>query len=155
MHRRISPLISLAAVGALVLGASAPATAAPATVSTVDFEDGTTGAWTRSGGTDSTLRVADLDGGKVLEVVDRDADYVGIQSPTGLFEAGTTYDFSLRLRLAPGTPDTSARLVMKPAYTWIGNTTVTAANISMVRFICSARESMICSCTSTARSERA
>lgn len=114
-------------MGALILGGAAPAVAAPTTVSSVDLEDGTTGSWTRSGGTDSTLRVIDLDGGKVLQVADRDADYVGIQSPTGIYEAGTTYDFSLRLRLAPGTPDTSARLVMKPAYTWIGNTTVTAS----------------------------
>ena len=126
MHRRISPLVSLAAVGALMLGGAAPAVAAPA-VASVDFEDGTTGTWTRSGGTDSTLSVVDLDGGKVLEVAGRDADYVGIQSPAGIYEAGATYDFSLRVRLAPGTPDTTARLVMKPAYTWVGNTTVTAS----------------------------
>jgi endo-1,4-beta-xylanase len=110
-----------------MLGGAAPAVAAPTTVTSVDFEDGTTGTWTRSGGTDSTLSVVDLDGGKVLEVAGRDADYVGIQSPAGIYQAGTTYDFSLRVRLAPGTPDTTARLVMKPAYTWVGNTTVTAS----------------------------
>ncbi len=128
MPRRISPLVSLAAVGALILGgAVAPAAAAEVTVDSVNFEDGTTGNWSRSGGTDSTLSVVDLDGGKVLQVADRNADYVGIQSPTGIYEPGKTYTFSLRLRLAPGTPDTSARIVMKPAYTWIGNTTVTAS----------------------------
>ncbi|WP_295779414.1 endo-1,4-beta-xylanase, partial [uncultured Microbacterium sp.] len=128
MPRRLFTLASLATAGALIFGgAAAPANAAPTTVSSVDFTDGTTGDWTRSGGTDATLSIVELDGDTVLRVSDRDADYVGIQSPTGIYESGETYTFSLRLRLAAGTPDTSARLVMKPAYTWIGNTAVTAA----------------------------
>lgn len=128
MPRRLLTLASLATAGALIFGgAAAPANAAPTTVSSVDFTDGTTGDWTRSGGTDATLSVVELDGDTVLRVSDRDADYVGIQSPTGIYESGETYSFSVRLRLAAGTPDTSARLVMKPAYTWIGNTAVTAA----------------------------
>jgi hypothetical protein len=59
-----------------------PATAT--TVSKVDFEDGTTGAWTQSGGGAGTLTVVPgPDGGKVLSVNNRNADFVGIQSPTG------------------------------------------------------------------------
>jgi endo-1,4-beta-xylanase len=129
VSRRFIPLVSLAAAGALVLTGT-PAAAAdppPTTVSAVDFEDGTTGSWTQSGGGADTLRVVDLDGGKVLQVTDRSADYVGLQSPAGIYEAGTTYTFSMRVRLADGTPDASARFVMKPAYTWVGNTAVTAA----------------------------
>ncbi|HWB36170.1 MAG TPA: carbohydrate binding domain-containing protein, partial [Rugosimonospora sp.] len=105
-----------------------PATPATTTVSAVDFEDGTTGAWTQSGGGTGTLTVVPgPDGGKVLSVNDRDADYVGIQSPTGLFQAGTTYTFSMRARLAAGTPGSAGvRFVMKPQFEWIGNTTMTA-----------------------------
>ncbi len=117
--------LSLVTASAVVL--SAPASAAPVVISAVDFADGTTGSWTASGGGPSTLSVVDLEGGKVLRVADRDADYVGIQSPTGIFQPGTTYSFSMRVRLADGTPDSSARLVMKPTYTWIGDTAVTAA----------------------------
>ncbi|QNO37161.1 endo-1,4-beta-xylanase [Protaetiibacter sp. SSC-01] len=96
------------------------------TVTAVDFEDGTTGTWQQSGGDGSTLSVIDLDGGKVLQVADRSADYVGIQSPTGVFEPATEYTFSMRVRLAPGTPGTNVRFVMKPPYNWIADTAVTA-----------------------------
>ena len=65
-----------------------PATPPVTTVSKVDFEDGTTGAWTQSGGGAGTLTVVPgPDGGKVLSVNSRNADYVGIQSPTGLFQS--------------------------------------------------------------------
>ncbi|WP_344125942.1 endo-1,4-beta-xylanase [Luedemannella flava] len=104
-------------------------TTPPATVvSSVDFEDGTTGAWTQSGGGSGTLTVVDgPDGGKVLSVNDRDADYVGLQSPTGLFQTGKTYTISMKARLAAGTPGSAGvRFVMKPQYEWIGNTTMTA-----------------------------
>ncbi len=98
------------------------------TVSKVDFEDGTTGAWSQSGGGTGTLTVvAGSDGGKVLSVNNRNADYVGLQSPTGLFQAGTKYTLSMKVRLAAGTPGSAGvRFVMKPQYEWIGNTTMTA-----------------------------
>lgn len=95
------------------------------TVSSVDFEDGTTGTWFASG--DPTLTVVDVDGGKALEVSNRANGYDGLQSPAGIFEAGVTYTFSARVRLAAGGPTSSEfRFVMKPDYNWIGNTTVTA-----------------------------
>jgi endo-1,4-beta-xylanase len=122
--------LCLAAGGAAVAVANAPAAADAAdavTVSAVDFEDGTTGAWTQSGTV--TLDVADLpEGGKALRIVDRDNDFEGIQSPTGIFQPGTTYTLSMRARLADGTTGTPGmRFVAKPAFTWIGNTTVNAA----------------------------
>ncbi|WP_213455511.1 endo-1,4-beta-xylanase [Rhizomonospora bruguierae] len=105
-----------------------PTTPAQTTISEVDFEDGTTGTWTQSGGGNDTLTVvAGPDGGKVLSVNDRGADYVGIQSPTGLFQAGKTYTLSMKARLAAGTAGSAGvRFVMKPQYEWIGNTTMTA-----------------------------
>lgn len=118
----------------LALGASlalvAPAAMADdvEVISAVDFDDGTTGAWQPSG-TQSFDYVPDDDGGLALAVVDRSADYVGIQSPAGLFDgyaAGDVLTFSMQVRLAPGTPASQARFVMKPEYTWIGNTAVTA-----------------------------
>ncbi|WP_423465346.1 endo-1,4-beta-xylanase [Promicromonospora sp. MS192] len=97
-------------------------------VTAVDFEDGTTGTWTPSGS--ATLDViTDPDGsGHVLSVT-RAADYEGIQSPTGIFRPGLTYTFSMRARLADpavaGGPETTGvRFVLKPAYAWVGNTTV-------------------------------
>lgn len=111
---------------ALVFAPLVPAAAEDTVLSAVDFEDGTIGEWVASGGDDSTLSVIDLDGSKVLQVADRNADFVGIQSPLGIFEAGATYDLSARVKLAPETPATSARLVMKPAYEWIGNTPISA-----------------------------
>ena len=111
-----------------------PATAPATVISKVDFEDGTTGAWTQSGGGDGTLTVVDgPDGGKVLSVNDRDADYVGLQSPTGLFQAGKTYTISMKARLAAGTAGSAGvRFVMKPQYEWIGNTTMTAGEWATV-----------------------
>ncbi|MFT4285666.1 MAG: endo-1,4-beta-xylanase [Protaetiibacter sp.] len=103
-----------------------PAGPTVTTVTSVDFEDGTIGSWQQSGGDGGTLSVIDLDGGKVLRVADRAADYVGIQSPTGIFQPGVSYDISMRVRLAAGTPATQVRFVMKPAYDWIGNAAVTA-----------------------------
>lgn len=99
------------------------------TVTAADFEDGTTGDWTKSG--DVTLEVVESpdgsDDGQVLAITGRDNDYEGIQSPTGIFEPGKTYELSMRARLAEGTAGSAGvRFVMKPAYTWIGNGTVTA-----------------------------
>src|SRR5688572_23480889 len=111
------------------------AMAAPVTVSAVDFEDSTTGAWTQSGGGAGTLSfIADPDGaGTVLSVNNRDADYVGLQSPTNVFETGKTYTISAKVRLAPGTAGSvGVRFVGKPGYTWIGSTTMSAAEWTTV-----------------------
>ncbi|MDG4765757.1 endo-1,4-beta-xylanase [Solwaraspora sp. WMMD406] len=95
------------------------------TVSAVDFEDGTTGSWTASG--DPTLDVVDDADGKVLAVSDRTEGFDGLQSPAGIFTPGLTHTFALRARLAPDGPASSGfRFVMKPDYTWIGDTTITA-----------------------------
>jgi endo-1,4-beta-xylanase len=104
-----------------------PDTAPPGTVtvSAVDFENGTTGNWFQSGG--PTLTVVDVDGGKALQVSNRANGFDGIQSPAGIFEVGVTHTFSARVRLAAGGPASSGfRFVMKPSFTWIGNTTVNA-----------------------------
>jgi len=123
--------VAVGLVAAQLIGIGADvATAAPATVSSVDFNDQTLGTWMQSGGGGATLTyVDDGAGGYAVAVNDRDADYVGIQSPTadtlGMV-AGETYTLSMRVKLADGTPDTSVRFVMKPAYSWIGDTTVKA-----------------------------
>ncbi|MDY0910241.1 endo-1,4-beta-xylanase [Microbacterium sp. CFBP9034] len=125
--RRLIAIASTAAVTAatLALLPAGMASAEPVTVSSVDFEDGTTGTWTQSGA--GTLSVVDVEGGKALLVSDRAADYVGLQSPAGIYTPGETYTFSMRARLAEGTAGTAGvRFVMKPAYSWIGNTTMTA-----------------------------
>ena len=97
------------------------ASADPVTVSSVDFEEGTTGSWIQSGGDAGTLSVVDVDGGKALLVTDHSADYVGLQSPAGIYTPSETYTFSLRARLAEGTAGSAGvRFVMKPAYDWIG-----------------------------------
>ncbi|MBO0611251.1 endo-1,4-beta-xylanase [Myceligenerans salitolerans] len=117
---------------AAALAMTSPAAAAPVTITEADFTDGTTGAWTASGS--ATLNVVpdpDDAGNNVLSIT-RAADYEGIQSPTGIFEAGATYDFSMRARIAPAADgetqpaSTGVRFVMKPDYDWIGNTTITS-----------------------------
>jgi endo-1,4-beta-xylanase len=121
-----------AATAATPTDAATTTTTADTVVTSVDFEDGTTGTWTPSGG--AGLDVVPDPGpdgtGNVLAIT-RAADYEGIQSPTGLFEPGLTYTFSMRARLAEGTdpaqpaPTSSGvRFVMKPSYAWIGNTTI-------------------------------
>ncbi|HEY8448991.1 MAG TPA: carbohydrate binding domain-containing protein, partial [Bacillota bacterium] len=120
--------LSVALVGSLTAVAVASFVSAQdeVIVTAVDFEDGTTGTWTQSG--DVTLEVVDLpEGGKALSIVDRDNDFEGIQSPTGIFEPGVTYTLSMRARLPEGTAGTpSVRFVAKPAFTWIGNTAINA-----------------------------
>lgn len=102
------------------------------TVSAVDFEDGTTGTWFRSGG--PTLTVVDADGGgKALQITNRANGFDGLQSPAGIFDPGVTHTFSARVRLAAGGPASSAfRFVMKPSFTWIGNTTINATSWTTV-----------------------
>jgi len=98
------------------------------TVSSVNFEDGTIGNWTQSGGGAGLLTVVPgPTGGQVLSVNNRAADFEGIQSPTGIFEPGKTYSFSMKARLAAGTAGSAGvRFVMKPAFTWIGATNMNA-----------------------------
>ena len=104
------------AAGSITAAIVANADPAPIVVSSVNFEDGTTGTWSQSGGGTGTVSVIDIDGTKAAQVLDRNADYVGLQSPTGLFQEGKTYIFSAKIKLAPGTPDTSARFVVKEGY---------------------------------------
>ncbi len=125
-------IAAVIAAGALVLAPLVPASAETVVVSSVDFEDGTTGAWTQSGGGAGTLTyVADPNdaANQVLSVNGRNADYVGIESPTGLFTEGKEYTFSARVRLAADAPadSTSARFVVKAGFHWVegSNTTIT------------------------------
>ena len=132
-HARLG-IAAVIAAGALALAPLVPAVAETVVVTSVDFEDGTTGEWTQSGGDAGTLSVVDdPDGGRMLRVNDRNADYVGLQSPTNLLEPGETYAFTMRARLAEGVAGSAGvRFVLKPAYDWIGNTTMTAAEWTTV-----------------------
>ena len=66
-HARLG-IAAVIAAGALVLAPLVPAVAETVVVSSVDFEDGTTGDWTQSGGGAGTLTVVDdPDGGRMLQ----------------------------------------------------------------------------------------
>lgn len=127
---------------ATVLVASAALVAIPTAASAADltiaadFEDGTIGPLQASGGGASTLSVIDLESGKALKVSARDADYVGVQTAPGALSdvaPGDTVTASMRVRLADGTAGTAGvRWVMKPSYSWIGNTTMSAATWTTV-----------------------
>ncbi|WP_315096474.1 endo-1,4-beta-xylanase [uncultured Cellulomonas sp.] len=118
----------LAAVPAVVVGSAGPAAAADTTLVSTDFSDGTFAPWTASGG--ATLSVVDVEGNPALQVANRTEDFDGIQTPAGLFtdvEPGAQLTLSMRARLAPETVGSAGvRLVVKPAYAWVGNTTMTA-----------------------------
>ena len=118
-----------AAVLALMAGAisTVPATAAT-TVVNVDFESGSYAPLVANGVGVTDLKVVEVDGGKALQVSNRANDYSGVATPAGVLEPGTTYDFSVDVKLADGVAATEARLVGFPDYTWIGNTTVTATD---------------------------
>lgn len=78
-----------AIVGGIALaitGLSAPAAAAPAVVETIDFDDGTTGSWSQSGGGEGTLQFVESGDGLALQVTDRGTDFTGIQSAAGALE---------------------------------------------------------------------
>ena len=95
----------------------------PEVISSVDFDDGTTGTWTQSGSPTLTF-VDDGAGGQALSIL-RAQDFEGIQSPTGLLELDVVYTFSMRARLPEGTAGTTdVRLVVKPAFNWVANTTI-------------------------------
>ncbi len=117
-------LVSLALAAGL-LSATGVASADPEVLLSTDFEDGTYAPWTASGA--PGLSVVDIDGGQALLVSDRTNDYDGIQAPTGLLRPGGAYTFTGRARLAAGTAGSAdVRFVVKPDYTWVGNTTMTA-----------------------------
>jgi endo-1,4-beta-xylanase len=112
-----------------MIGSAAPQSqqaAGSIVVSSVNFDDSTTGTWTQSGS--PTLGfVDDGNGGKALSIL-RTNDFDGIQSPTGLLEAGVQYTFSMRARLPADSAVTSTevRFVVKPNFNWVANTTINA-----------------------------
>lgn len=136
IHRRWTTwgagLVALAMTGATASQTTASAAtdgagiqAAPQVVVSTDFEDGGFAPWTASGG--PGLQVVDVDGGKALRVSGRANDFDGIESPTGLITPGVPHTFTMRARLAPGTTGSAGvRFVVKPSYTWVGPTTMTA-----------------------------
>ncbi|MUK02754.1 polysaccharide deacetylase family protein [Vibrio cholerae] len=113
----------IAGAGALVLPAAQAAD--PAVLLSEDFEDGDFGPLVQNGG--PTLSVVDADGDKALLVKGRANDYDGIKTPANLLQAGGSYTFSAQVKLAAGAgTSTSARFVVEPAYSWVGNTTISA-----------------------------
>ncbi|MBG6237123.1 endo-1,4-beta-xylanase [Mycetocola sp. CAN_C7] len=124
-------VIGTVAAGLLVPVLTVPATAAePETLVSTGFDDSTLGGWESSG--DPALTYVDDgdDGGTALRVGDRASDFSGIQTPAGFFDdvaVGDTLTFSMRVRLADAAAaPVGVRFVLKPAYTWVGNTTMTA-----------------------------
>ncbi|UJP41365.1 endo-1,4-beta-xylanase [Cellulomonas palmilytica] len=131
-RRRVSAWTAVSALVLSSLTAVAAATSASAddvTLLSTDFSDSSwEETWQASGS--PSLSVVDVDGNPALKVSGRTADYVGIQSAAGTFTdlvPGSTYTFSMKARLADDVAgSTGVRLVMKPAYDWIGNTTMSA-----------------------------
>jgi endo-1,4-beta-xylanase len=138
MTRRLSRWRSPFAV-MTVLGLIAPLalssapralSASPTVVSSVDFNDGTTGTWSQDG-SPTLSYVDDGSGGQALSIL-RAADYEGIQSPTGLLATGTTYTLSMRAMLPSDSPvtSTSVRFVVYSQvsgadhYDWVANTAI-------------------------------
>ena len=130
--RRFLATVALIGTAAPFSVVAAPvARAADTVVSSVNFNDSTTGDWTQSGG--PTLSYVDDGSGGMALSITRAADYEGIQSPTGLLAEGITYTFSMRAKLADGTADSAGiRFVVKPAYSWVGNTTIDASGWTTV-----------------------
>ena len=128
MTRRLSARASLLAILPLLglllpIGPRRRLAVDPKIVSSVDFDDGTTGTWTQSGGPTLSY-VDDGAGGQALSIL-RAQDYEGIQSPTGLLEHDIVYTLSMRARLPEGTAgSTEVRLVVKPNFNWVANTTI-------------------------------
>src|SRR5688572_21792642 len=118
MTRRVSVWVNLLVIASILglpasLAAPRPVLAAdPEVISSVDFDDGTTGTWTQSGSPTLSF-VADGNGGQALSIL-RAQDFEGIQSPTGLLEHDVVYTLSMRARLPEGTAGTTdVRLVVK------------------------------------------
>jgi endo-1,4-beta-xylanase len=93
------------------------------TVSSVDFEDDTTGDWTQNGS--PTLSYV-TDGSRALSIA-RNQSYEGISLSGSHFDTGIQYTFSAQVKLASGEPDRGVRFVAtndSSVFDWIGNTTV-------------------------------
>ncbi|RZJ80558.1 MAG: hypothetical protein EON88_31860, partial [Brevundimonas sp.] len=131
-------LSSLTAVAASTAGAATPTgaeAAAGTPVLSTDFSDASwQDDWQASGS--PALSLVDVDGNQALQVAGRDADYVGIQTPAGALAGlvpGETYTVSMKVRLGADVEGSAgARLVMKPAYTWVANGTMSAADWTTV-----------------------
>ncbi|MFU8945305.1 endo-1,4-beta-xylanase [Mycetocola zhadangensis] len=127
MSRNIA--IGALAAGLLVPLLTTPASAAPDTLISTNFNDGTLGGWEQSGSPELSY-VPDEAGGSALRVGDRTNDFSGIQTPAGFFDdlaVGDTLTFSMKSRLVdPAPAPVGVRFVMKTSYAWIGNTTMTA-----------------------------
>ena len=128
-HRKVLETIGIGVATAALVAAplvaigSAAGAAETQVLLGVDFDDETTGDWTRSG--EPVLGFVDAEGGKALEVADRTTDYDGISSPEVAYEAGVSYSFTMRAKLPEGTEGTAGiRFVVATDYTWVGNTTI-------------------------------
>ena len=105
-RRRILRTLSLATAAVVTAGLgiaiAAPAAAEPITVSSADFEDGTTGPWGPRGGVSLTVIDTDAHGGaKSLAVTNRMANWQGVSasSTTLGLQPGGTYQFSAWVKL--------------------------------------------------------
>ncbi len=132
-------LVTAAAVAAVTVGFAPAASAAPVTVSAVDFEEGSTGPWGPRGGV--TLTVTDAEahqGTKSLAVTGRTADWQGTQANAlALLTPGASATFSAWVKLPAGTAGSSGihfTAEATPAgggsnsYTWIGSPVATTAD---------------------------
>ncbi|MGM7697657.1 endo-1,4-beta-xylanase [Microbacterium sp. A84] len=126
--RRRSTLLAFSAAAAIIAAPLIPISAAaadPEIISSVDFEDGTTGDWFASG--DPTLTVtADPNGGagQVLSVADRTETWHTLQSPEGLFTEGVTYTLSARVLVQDAAAQ--ARFLVKDGYHWVADKAIPA-----------------------------
>ncbi|WP_426592459.1 endo-1,4-beta-xylanase [Cellulomonas sp. McL0617] len=96
---------------------------AATTLASADFTDSTLdGLWNDGS---STATFEPVDGNPAARITGRAHDYDGLQTATGDLSSltpGQTVTLSAKVRLAGTTSaTTSARLVVKPAYTWVGN----------------------------------
>lgn len=113
----------VAGAGALALPAASAAESV--TLLSEDFEDGSFAPLVRNG--TPIPSIIDADGDKALLIQGRANDYDGVKTPANLLEAGGTYSFSAQLKLAAAAGTTaSARFVVEPAYSWVGDTVVSA-----------------------------
>jgi endo-1,4-beta-xylanase len=97
-------------------------TSGTTTLVSATFEDQTLDGLQQDGGPTFTYEAVPS-GGYALHVGGRNGDYVGVQTAAlSTLKPGDTVTATARIRLAgTTTATTSARLVAKPAYNWIGN----------------------------------
>lgn len=95
-----------------------------------DFSDSTLGTLQKSGG--PTISFEQVDGNTAARVSGRANDFDGIQTASGALSSvapGDVLTLSARVKLAGSTTaTTSARLVVKPAYSWVGNSSAVSAS---------------------------